>query len=101
MPYLEKNESDALLAAPDRSTAQGRRDHLLLLFLYNSGARADEAAQDASRKVSPQKVNPVDRRRNGNSLWTVNVISVVAVFESALLLPGCARAKIIGQRPTG
>jgi integrase/recombinase XerD len=36
---------DALLAAPDRETAQGRRDHALLLFLYNSGARADEAAQ--------------------------------------------------------
>lgn len=35
---------DALLAAPDQSTAQGRRDHALLLFLYNSGARADEAA---------------------------------------------------------
>jgi site-specific recombinase XerD len=43
--YLEKAEMDALLAAPDRQTAQGRRDHALLLFLYNSGARADEAAQ--------------------------------------------------------
>jgi site-specific recombinase XerD len=36
---------DALLNAPDRQTAQGRRDHVLLLFLYNSGARAQEAAQ--------------------------------------------------------
>ena len=36
---------DALLAAPDIRTAQGRRDHLMLLFLYNTGARADEAAQ--------------------------------------------------------
>lgn len=44
MPYLEKDEIDAMLAAPDRSTSQGRRDHRLLLFLYNSGARADEAA---------------------------------------------------------
>jgi site-specific recombinase XerD len=43
--YLEKPEMDALLAAPDRATAQGRRDHALLLFLYNTGARADEAAQ--------------------------------------------------------
>jgi integrase/recombinase XerD len=42
--YLEKDEMDALLAAPDRSTAQGRRDHAVLLFLYNTGARADEAA---------------------------------------------------------
>jgi integrase/recombinase XerD len=43
--YLEKPEMDALLAAPDLATAQGRRDHALLLFLYNTGARADEAAQ--------------------------------------------------------
>jgi integrase/recombinase XerD len=43
--YLEKPEMDALLAAPDLKTAQGRRDHLVLLFLYNTGARADEAAQ--------------------------------------------------------
>jgi integrase/recombinase XerD len=43
--YLEKAEMDALLAAPDRNTAQGRRDYALLLFLYNTGARADEAAQ--------------------------------------------------------
>ena len=43
--YLEKPEIDALLDSPDRSTAQGRRDYALLLFLYNAGARASEAAQ--------------------------------------------------------
>jgi len=43
--YLEKSEIDALLASPDCSTAQGVRDHALLLFLYNTGVRADEAAQ--------------------------------------------------------
>jgi site-specific recombinase XerD len=42
--YLHKPEMDALLATPDRSSAQGLRDHALLLFLYNSGARASEAA---------------------------------------------------------
>jgi len=45
VPYLEKPEMDALLNAPDRNTKQGRRDYALLLFLYNSGARASEAAQ--------------------------------------------------------
>jgi site-specific recombinase XerD len=45
IPYLDKPQMDALLAAPDRGTAQGRRDHALLLFLYNSGSRAQEAAQ--------------------------------------------------------
>ncbi len=42
--YLEKAEMDAVLAAPGQATAQGRRDHAVLLFLYNTGARADEAA---------------------------------------------------------
>ena len=48
--YLEKAEMDALLAAPDLTTAQGRRDHALLLFLYNSGTRADEAAHVSDRR---------------------------------------------------
>lgn len=43
--YLEKDELDALLKAPDQRTAQGRRDSAVLLFLYNTGARADEVAQ--------------------------------------------------------
>ncbi|HWU36635.1 MAG TPA: tyrosine-type recombinase/integrase [Candidatus Acidoferrum sp.] len=43
--YLEKPEMDALLATPDVTTDQGRRDHALLLFMYNAGARADETAQ--------------------------------------------------------
>jgi integrase/recombinase XerD len=45
IPYLEKQEMDGLLDAPDRETRQGRRDYALLLFLYNTGARADEAAR--------------------------------------------------------
>jgi integrase/recombinase XerD len=44
LTYLEKSEMDALLAAPDQSSSQGRRDRALLLFLYNSGARVSEAA---------------------------------------------------------
>ena len=42
--YLEKPEMDALLEAPDRTTRQGFRDYAVLLFLYNSGARATEVA---------------------------------------------------------
>jgi site-specific recombinase XerD len=43
--YLEKEEMKALLAAPNRQTAQGVRDHALLLFLYNTGARASEVSR--------------------------------------------------------
>lgn len=44
VPYLEKAEMDAILAAPDQRHDQGRRDHAVLQFLYNTGARADETA---------------------------------------------------------
>lgn len=40
--YLARDEVEALLAAPDRATWSGRRDHALLLTLYNSGARVSE-----------------------------------------------------------
>ena len=57
MPYLDKHEIDALLAIPDRGRAQGRRDYALLLFLYNTGARATEAAEttvaDLNLNISP------------------------------------------------
>jgi integrase/recombinase XerD len=69
--YLEKSEMDALLAAPDRNSAQGRRDYALLLFLYNTGARADEAAQLSVgdlRLVHPpcQDHSSVELRGKGN-----------------------------------
>jgi integrase len=42
--YLTKPEIDALLAAPDRSTWTGRRDHALLLLAVQTGLRASEIA---------------------------------------------------------
>lgn len=53
--YLEKEEMDALLNAPDKNTSQGWRDYTLLLFLYNTGARADEAATLLIRDLSLPK----------------------------------------------
>jgi integrase/recombinase XerD len=43
--YLEKVEMNALLNQPNQRTPLGARDHTLLLFLYNTGARADEVAR--------------------------------------------------------
>src|SRR4051794_1636164 len=39
---LTREEMDALLAAPDQRTWTGRRDHALLLTMYNTGARVSE-----------------------------------------------------------
>jgi integrase/recombinase XerD len=71
--YLEKEEMDALLAAPDGSTLQGRRDHTLLLFLYNTGARADEVAQGRIEdlqlgRVPSRDASSVLIRGKGNKL---------------------------------
>lgn len=42
--YLEKEEMDALLDAPNKNTQQGWRDYVILTYMYNTGARADETA---------------------------------------------------------
>jgi len=43
--YLEKAEMKALLKAAEGILPLQRRDHAILFFLYNTGARASEAAQ--------------------------------------------------------
>lgn len=81
--YLEKDEMDALLMAPDRATVLGHRDHVVLLFLYNTGARADEAAHvqiaDLELGATPDRdLSSVFLRGKGNKirrcpLWTRTV----------------------------
>ena len=89
--YLEKSEMDALLGAPDQSTEQGRRDHTLLLFLYNTGARADEAAQvkiaDLLFAHSARDHSLVQIRGKGNKLrrcplWPQTVIELSLLIGS-------------------
>lgn len=41
----------AILAQPDRSTHEGQRDHALLSFLYNTGARIQEALDVCPRAI--------------------------------------------------
>jgi site-specific recombinase XerD len=40
--YLDRNEIDALLRAPDRDTCLGRRDHAMLLVAIQTGLRVSE-----------------------------------------------------------
>jgi site-specific recombinase XerD len=40
--FLDEHEIDALLAAPDRTTWTGRRDHALLILAIQTGLRASE-----------------------------------------------------------
>lgn len=71
--YLDKPEMEALLAAPDRRTPQGQRDYALLLFLYNSGARASEAAdlriEDVDTQARAVTIVGKGRKRRVCPLW--------------------------------
>ena len=51
MSYFSPEGLHLLLEQPDTSTRQGRRDHALLVFLYDSAARVQELRQGAGREV--------------------------------------------------
>jgi hypothetical protein len=88
---LKKPEMDALLATSDMTIAQGRRDHALLLFLYNAGARADEIAQvrisDLTLPQVPDRdLASVSIRGKGNKtrrcpLWAQTVRELTALVQ--------------------
>jgi site-specific recombinase XerD len=89
MPYLDKHDTDALLAVPNRRRAQGRRDYALLLFLYNTGARATEAAQltiaDLSLDNSPcVRFHGKGRKTRICPLWSHTAKSLRALLGARL-----------------
>jgi len=61
--YLETEEVHAILEAPDRTTARGRRDHALFLALFNTGARVQEILD--VRACDLQLVRPLQVRLRG------------------------------------
>jgi integrase/recombinase XerD len=81
--YLDRPEMDALLAAPDRRTPQGERDYALLLFLYNSGARASEAAQlcvrDLNLPASSVKISGKGGKHRLCPLWPLTVKTLTTI----------------------
>ena len=85
--YMDKPEIDALLTQPCRTTRQGARDYALLLFMYNSGARANEAAGltiDCLQMGTSPSVRILGK---GNKLrlcplWPVTVTALKPLLES-------------------
>jgi integrase/recombinase XerC len=57
--YLEPDEVTAILAQPDRTSPEGRRDYAFFALLYNTGARIQEALDLCPRAIrleSPAQV---------------------------------------------
>jgi len=97
VPYLEKAEIDALLAAPDRRTELGRRDYALLLFLYNTGARASEAAcitvADLNLKAASVKINGKGGKQRYCPLWSATIAEL-----QGLIVDGCPARPVFLNR---
>jgi integrase/recombinase XerD len=61
--YLEADEIRAMLDSTDRTTPQGRRDHALLVVMFNTGARVQEVLD--LRPCDLQLVRPLQARLFG------------------------------------
>ena len=84
--YLEPREVEAVLAQPDRSTLEGMRDHALLSFLYNSGARIQEALDlcpEAIRFEAPHcvRLHGKGRKERICPLWPETVTLLKKLLE--------------------
>jgi site-specific recombinase XerD len=84
MCYLDAEEISAILRQPDRRSPEGQRDHALLAFLYNTGARIQEALDVCPRAIrfeSPAHVELLGKGRKTRicPLWpeTVDVIKAL------------------------
>lgn len=84
MCYMDAEEITAILREPDRSTLEGQRDHALLAFLYNTGARIQEALDVCPRAIrfeSPAQVELLGKGRKSRicPLWpeTVEVLKAL------------------------
>jgi len=75
---LEKGEMDALLNVHDTETWTGQRDHILLLTMYNTGARVSEITRIQIKDIDLQNQNAVHLHGKGRKeriipLWNHTV----------------------------
>jgi site-specific recombinase XerD len=73
--FLSREEIAAVLAAPDRSTWSGRRDHAMLTVFYNTGARVSEITRLCSGDVTVRgspcvRIHGKGRKERVVPLWS-------------------------------
>jgi site-specific recombinase XerD len=86
MSYLDIEEVTTILRQPDRSTLEGQRDHTLLAFLYNTGARIQEALDLCPLTIrfnAPLQVRLVGKGRKERvcPLWPETVALLGALLK--------------------
>jgi site-specific recombinase XerD len=86
LAYLDSEEVAAILRQPDRSTLIGQRDHALLAFLYNTGARIQEALSvrpSSIRLAAPAqvKLHGKGRKERICPLWPETAALLTALLK--------------------
>jgi site-specific recombinase XerD len=86
MCYLDAEEITAILRRPDRSSPEGQRDHALLAFLFNTGARIQDALNVCPRALrfeSPAQVELLGKGRKTRicPLWPETVALLKALLR--------------------
>jgi len=87
--YLTRPEIEAILAAPDRLTWIGRRDHALLLVAVQTGLRVSELVSLRVDQLVLQKSSPHVRCRGKGRKERVTPLTKQAVTELSALLREC------------
>lgn len=86
--YLTPEETDALLAAPDRASWHGRRDHALLLLAVQTGLRVSEftalTRQDADLGTGPHVRCHGKGRKDRATPLTGQVVKVLRTWLAEL-----------------
>jgi integrase/recombinase XerD len=82
--FLTRGELDALLAAPDRGTWHGRRDHALLVFAAQTGLRVSEltglAVHDVHLGTGPHAYCRGKGRKDRATPLTAHTVEVLATW---------------------
>jgi integrase/recombinase XerD len=84
--FLSREEVQALLDAPDRTTWSGRRDTMLFTMLYNTGARVSEIIRLRVADVLVDRAHAVTLHGKGRKqrvipLWKSTVAQLHTWFE--------------------
>ena len=96
--YLDKTEIEALLEVQDLTTWFGRRDHALLLTLYNTGARVSEIIRIQIMDVDLQRQHAIHLHGKGRKerivpLWPQTVVELRKWLFDVKALPITAISK--------
>jgi integrase/recombinase XerD len=101
--HLDLSEIQAVLGGIDRSTANGRRDHALLTFLFNTGARVSEVvglqACDLALDPPPSvRLRGKGRKERRCPLWAETAKALRAHLREYKIAPHEPRSVFLNHR---